>query len=239
MVGGIEQILISLARENSIIRRHNKMRDDVVTPVASPLPMAFSRKTAIIFVLCMTSMFYSSVDCFCAEKSYRKTPITGSKSLSWRLCSSSSSTQETTVADANKDDDESNSDNDGFDSDDSNSDAQSNFFPASNLEGGYFGRNSNGYSIDSGYSRFLYTKEQKKRVRKLRRRTKNNNKDDLNEDGYADMQGRNKSFFQKVVRLPFKAAKKIFRKNTVEPGTLILVRHGESEWNKNKTFTGT
>ena len=82
----------------------------------------------------------------------------------------------------------------------------------------------NGYSMTSGYSAFL-----------------DKNRDDLDEDGYADMmkRGSQRSFWKKAVRLPVTAVKKIVsRGRTKEPGTLILVRHGESTWNRNRTFTG-
>ena len=73
----------------------------------------------------------------------------------------------------------------------------------------------NGYST-SGYSAFL-----------------GKNRDDLDEDGYADMMKRKnqRSFWKKVARLPVSAVKKVWSSGrTKEPGTLILVRHGESTW---------
>jgi 2,3-bisphosphoglycerate-dependent phosphoglycerate mutase len=86
----------------------------------------------------------------------------------------------------------------------------------------------NGYSMTSGYSAFL-DKNDKTR-------------DDLNEDGYADLmkRGKHRSFWKKVIKFPINAAKSILSRGgaTKEPGTLILVRHGESTWNRNKTFTG-
>lgn len=46
-------------------------------------------------------------------------------------------------------------------------------------------------------------------------------------------------FHRRVMRAPFKLAKRIlFPEIAKEPGTLILIRHGESLWNYNKTFTG-
>lgn len=93
--------------------------------------------------------------------------------------------------------------------------------------------NFNGYSKTSGYSPFLDKKTKNSR---------NNNGDDLDEDGYADMmkRGKQRSFWKKVVKFPVHAAKFILNQGipTKEPGTLILVRHGESTWNRNKTFTG-
>ena len=61
--------------------------------------------------------------------------------------------------------------------------------------------------------------------------------DEENEDGWSDM--RRVKRWKKVAKLPAKLFNKlIFDKPFQEPGTLILVRHGESTWNANQTFTG-
>jgi 2,3-bisphosphoglycerate-dependent phosphoglycerate mutase len=69
--------------------------------------------------------------------------------------------------------------------------------------------------------------------------TNDNNKfddDEMDEDGYWNMLGKKRSIFKQLLRIPYRALSGEYR--TVEPGTLILVRHGESLWNANKTFTG-
>lgn len=82
-----------------------------------------------------------------------------------------------------------------------------------------------GYSSDSGYSQFLTRREQRDRKRQQLQQ-------EQNEDGYGlDNQ---KSLFKKMLQSPKKA---LFQRRQ-EPGTLILVRHGESTWNRNQTFTG-
>jgi len=58
------------------------------------------------------------------------------------------------------------------------------------------------------------------------------------EDGYSKMFGTKKrKLWKKLIIHPLKFIKKLQDKPK-EPGTLILVRHGESKWNANKTFTG-
>jgi hypothetical protein len=41
---------------------------------------------------------------------------------------------------------------------------------------------------------------------------------------------------RQMVKVPYRALFGEFK--SVEPGTLIIVRHGDSVWNANKTFTG-
>lgn len=53
------------------------------------------------------------------------------------------------------------------------------------------------------------------------------------EDGWRAMAQRDSPLWKQALRFPLQMLKR--RK---EPGTLILVRHGESLWNANKTFTG-
>ena len=45
-----------------------------------------------------------------------------------------------------------------------------------------------------------------------------------------------KRLFMAPLQIGVQVTKKLMNK-IPEPGTLILVRHGESEWNANKTFT--
>ena len=63
------------------------------------------------------------------------------------------------------------------------------------------------------------------------------NDDEENEDGWSDM--RRVKRWKKIAKLPARIFNKLlYDKPFQEPGTLILVRHGESTWNANQTFTG-
>eukprot|EP00339_Tiarina_fusa_P008717 CAMPEP_0117081632 /NCGR_PEP_ID=MMETSP0472-20121206/57510_1 /TAXON_ID=693140 ORGANISM="Tiarina fusus, Strain LIS" /NCGR_SAMPLE_ID=MMETSP0472 /ASSEMBLY_ACC=CAM_ASM_000603 /LENGTH=851 /DNA_ID=CAMNT_0004809591 /DNA_START=87 /DNA_END=2643 /DNA_ORIENTATION=+ len=97
----------------------------------------------------------------------------------------------------------------------------------------------NGYSMplgqkSSGYSAFL----DRSGVSWISNKMKIPSKEELDEDGYVDLKGENRPFVERILRAPFKAVSKLGGRKVREPGTLILVRHGESNWNKNKTFTG-
>ncbi len=99
-----------------------------------------------------------------------------------------------------------------------------------------------GYDTTDGYERFLYSKKQKMKNQRqdmsLRRKIIENDDD----DGYENMmkKGKHRPLVQKMLLTPFKIGMKVTKmiwRDVPEPGTLILVRHGESEWNVNKTFT--
>jgi bisphosphoglycerate-dependent phosphoglycerate mutase len=98
----------------------------------------------------------------------------------------------------------------------------------------------NGYSMplgqkSSGYSAFL----DRSRLPWLSsNKMKMPAKVEVDEDGYVDLKAEQRPFVERILRAPFNIVSKLGGRKVKEPGTLILVRHGESNWNKNKTFTG-
>jgi hypothetical protein len=99
----------------------------------------------------------------------------------------------------------------------------------------------NGYTMPSGqkqvgYGAFLDQKNPSWLSRLSKQAALSDH--EMNEDGYDDLQLGSRSKIMQIARLPFNLARKSVKQSRVDPGTLILVRHGESEWNLNKTFTG-
>ena len=108
-------------------------------------------------------------------------------------------------------------------------------FPDATEEKNQVGYSLNGYTGSSAYQSALNDP--------LSSRNVAYNMEEFNEDGYGDMRAAGKKRFvlERVLKFPFRALRRVTNKrpkNNVEPGVLILVRHGESVWNANKTFTG-
>jgi 2,3-bisphosphoglycerate-dependent phosphoglycerate mutase len=99
----------------------------------------------------------------------------------------------------------------------------------------------NGYTMAAGNSRYSAMLEDRgvplQRLLQQRRRQPVK-VDEEDEDGWGKMRKRKRVWWKNVIRAPLKVAKRILEPAATEPGTLILVRHGESVWNANKTFTG-
>ena len=100
---------------------------------------------------------------------------------------------------------------------------------------------NNAYQSPAGQSRYSDALEEKgyflSRMLSPRPLPLNQEPSEENEDGWSEM--RRVKAWKKVAKLPVKIFNKLlFNKPFKEPGTLILVRHGESTWNANQTFTG-
>lgn len=49
------------------------------------------------------------------------------------------------------------------------------------------------------------------------------------DDGWGEMRVKDESLWKRVAKFPFRAATKVLSRQP-KPGTLILIRHGQSEW---------
>jgi 2,3-bisphosphoglycerate-dependent phosphoglycerate mutase len=91
----------------------------------------------------------------------------------------------------------------------------------------------NGYTMPSANDRYHDSLPSRK---PFLRRMLGSVDNEENEDGWSDM--RKGKGWRRFIRWPVEAVSRALLGKPVEPGTLILVRHGESLWNANKTFTG-
>lgn len=114
--------------------------------------------------------------------------------------------------------------------------------PRSSSARAVFDKKRSGYTTELGYDQFLRRRRLilleriQQRILEREQRRKDNK-----EDGYEDIMmvgGKRRSPLRKLLKLPFRIVHRVFLKRPVEPGTLILIRHGESLWNANQTFTG-
>jgi 2,3-bisphosphoglycerate-dependent phosphoglycerate mutase len=98
---------------------------------------------------------------------------------------------------------------------------------------------NNGYTGTGGYDPMLSSTGRWFLKSLLLRFPKRNTDKEENEDGWQEMRNTQHPLWRKILRLPLNLSfRALFPKPPVEIGTLILVRHGESLWNANKTFTG-
>jgi len=98
-------------------------------------------------------------------------------------------------------------------------------------------RGKSGYTTDVPYSRYLSPEKFLERWEESILEREQMRKESL-EDGYADMFEKKRPFFKRLLSFPFNFANRILRLQPKTPGTLIFIRHGESLWNANQTFTG-